>query len=111
MAREKYCLENEGIWFNELMVKVVTYDNLYYTLNIHSKEEIEDRKKNWEEDSTESYTYDQIIDSFVAEDLNSIISRGNDLAVQTTDDGLIYLTFENKLLNRREIKESVIQYK
>lgn len=110
--KENYVLEEEGIWFNELLVKIQTYEGLYYTINKHTKEEILERKSKYEETTTESYSYNEIIDSFVHEDLCHLMGIGREelSSINTTKDGLIYLAYEKKIINRKEIKESLIQF-
>lgn len=74
--REDYVLEEKGLWFNELLVKISTYEGMYYTINKHTKDEILDRKKRYEEASTESYSYNEIINSFIHEDLSTLLVSG-----------------------------------
>ena len=100
------------IKFNELIVKVVTYEGMYYTIGKHTKDEILDYKREWERETTESISYDEILNEIINQDLISVIINPQERlgCVTVTDEGLIYLPYENKLLNRKEIKESLIQY-
>lgn len=103
---------NKGLWFNELLIKVVTYEGMYYTIGKHSKEELEDIKRQWEEQEKNSISYDEVIDETIKQDLINVLLNSDEIlgAVFSSDEGLIYLPYENKLLNRKEIKESLIQY-
>ena len=106
--------EEKELLFNEFLVKIETYEGMYYTVGKHTKEEILERKKEWEKDTTDTFTYTKIIDSFISDDLcyvmglNQIeISKGKK---SCEDSGLIFLPYEHKILNRKEIKESLIQF-
>ncbi len=104
----------EELWFNEMLVKIETYEGMYYTIGKHTKEEILNRKKEWEKDSTNSFTYTEIMDSFIGEDLSYVMGI-NQIEISAgkkscEDSGLIYLAYEHKILNRKEIKESLIQF-
>lgn len=107
----------EELWFNEMLVKIETYEGMYYTVGKHTKEEILERKKEWEKDSTESIPYTKIMDSFISEDLAYVMGI-NQIEISLfvegkkscEDSGLIFLPYEHKILNRKEIKESLIQF-
>lgn len=106
--------EKEKLWFNEMIIKIETYEGMYYTVGKHTKEEILERKKEWEENNNNVFTYNKIINSFIGEDLAYVMGL-NQLEISTgkkscQDDGLIYLPYEYKILNRKEIKESLIQF-
>lgn len=82
--------------------KIITNDNMYYTIDYHTKEEILERKKAVEKETTESISEADIIDNFIREDVCRIITAPGDL---------IYLPYETKLLNKKEIKETVTTFK
>ena len=110
MSEEK----REELMFNEMLVKIETYEGMYYTIGKHTKEEILERKKEWEKDSTNSFSYTEIMDSFISEDLAYVMGI-NQIEVSLgkrscEDSGLIFLPYEHKIFNRKEIKESLIQY-
>ena len=104
----------EELWFDEMLVKIETYEGMYYTIGKHTKEEILERKKEWEKDATESITYTEIMNSIVSEDLAYVMGLDQiEIALgkrSCEDSGLIFLPYEHKILNRKEIKESLIQF-
>lgn len=106
--------EKKELWFNEMIVKIETYDGMYYTVGKHTKEEILERKKQWEENNNNTFTYTKIMNSFISDDLCYVmgLSQIDILADKKScqDNGLIYLPHEYKILNRKEIKESLIQF-
>lgn len=92
----------DTIVFTEVYSKIVTYDGIYYTVGIHNKDEILEMKKAREEILKNYVDIEDIVKELVAEDICRIVTNPNDL---------IYLPFESKIINRKEIKESLIQYK
>ena len=107
--------EIKEIWFNEMSVKIVTYEGMYYTVGRHTKEEIEERKREWEEKAWEEsnnrlFTYKEIIESFISDDLAYVMGTTIIDKPSLQDSGLIWLPYEYKILNRKEIKESLIQF-
>lgn len=111
MSKEEYVLRDEGIWFKELLVKIQTYDGMFYTIGKHSREDIEDAKKEFEECTTDKYEYDEVINTLITEDLMGLLSATPEHPVVVHANGdLIYLPYEHKLINRKDIKESLIQF-
>lgn len=104
----------EDLWFNEVITKIETYEGMYYTVGKHTKEEILDRKKDLEKRGAKKITYSEITDSFIRDDLDSVIGSNHINAVTGNkwcdDSGLIYLDHEHKIINKKEIKESLIQF-
>ena len=97
---------------NEVLTKIVTYDGMYYTIGKHSQEEILDFKNTYESEYNESISISEVIDELVSQDLIGIIVVPEESLLKdvlVTEDGLIYLPFEHKLINRKEIKESFVQ--
>ena len=96
---------------DEVLVKICTYEGLYYTYNKHTKEEIIEKKKELEKENI-NYSYNEIIDDLIKEDLSNLIGNINpyELNVNASNGDLIYLFYENKIINRKEIKESLIQF-
>ena len=85
----------------KVITKIVTYDGMYYTIGTHTVKEIETMKKAREELLNHSVEEDEIIKELVNEDVCSLVK---------IQDDLIYLPFEAKIINKKEIKESLIQY-
>lgn len=97
---------------NEVSTKIVTYDGMYYTIAKHSQEEILDFKNTYESEYNESISISEVIDELVTQDLLGIIVKPDEELLKQviiTEDGLIYLPYERKLINRKEIKESFVQ--
>lgn len=105
-------IEKDEIWFKELLLKVETYDHMYYTINKYNNEEIIAIKKEYEEREKCIYSYEEIIDMLIHQDLCGLVSLDIGLTpmIGVTNEGLIYLPIEKKVINRREIKESFIQF-
>jgi len=85
--------------------KIVTYDGMYYTINKYSNADIESvRLKQTTIDGLACGVVlddEAIINDLVREDLWNIIN---------TKEDLIFLPYEAKIINRKEIKESLIQF-
>ena len=106
--------EKEELLFNELIVKIETYEGMYYTVGKYEKEKILQRKEDWEKNNNKIFTYTEIMNSFIDEDLGYVMGL-NQLEISSgkkecEDNGLIFLPYEHKILNRKEIKESLIQF-
>lgn len=85
--------------------KIVTYDGMYYTVNKYSNVDIDSVKlKQSQMDGIACAVVlddDAIIKDLVREDLSNIIN---------TKEDLIWLPYEAKIINKKEIKESLIQF-
>lgn len=88
--------------YNEFITKIVTYEGMFYTLNIHTKEEVMELKELREKNCNHSFKVEEIMDELVREDVCKLV---------TSECDLIYLPYETKVINRKEIKESLIQFK
>lgn len=85
-----------------IITKIVTYDGLFYTLNEHPREQILEILEDRKQCCTEEFTEEQIIDEVIKEDLCHLI---------TSKEDLIWLPYENKIINKKEIKESLVQFR
>ena len=88
--------------YKEVYSKIITNEGMYYTIGYHTKEEILEIKVEREKETTESINEDDIITDLIREDVCRIITAPGDL---------VYLPYETKLLNKKEIKETVTAFK
>lgn len=86
-----------GARFKEIRIKVKTYDNMFYTvcvLNEHTIAHNETLDRMTLEERLETVLYDAL----------------NDLYNRLIKDEFIISNFEKKILNTKEIKETILQY-
>lgn len=94
-----------------LKVKVETFDGMFYTLKTITKKAILKYKKHLEDISNCSQDIEKVCELLVRTELENFI--GGALAETSTgfvsQNDLIYLKEENKIINKKDVKQSLIQ--
>lgn len=85
------------IKFKEIRIKVKTYDNMYYTVCVLNEETIVSN------DFLNKMPLDERLESVLYEALNDLYDR-------LMKDEFIISRFERKILNTKEVKETILQY-
>lgn len=101
----------EDIDFNEIKLKIQTYENMYYTIDTLTKDAILSIKKELEKETTESVDIDDIINHWKTDKLCQIFGINMLDGKYIVEDKLIYLYEEQKLINTKEIKETLVEFK
>lgn len=107
--KKKY--NDKQLWFKKFYFKVITLDGMLYTVQSWNKDEIvhlwiymENLNGNFC-----SVPFDKVIEKMKEQGCEYITGYTDLNAVGKVKDGLLYLKEENKIINKNQIKETLIQ--
>lgn len=104
--KRKY--NDKKLWFNKFYFKIITLDGMLYTVQSWNKDEIV-RLWIYMENSTHSASLDEVIAELEKRGCEYIIGYTDLSAVGKVQDGLLHLQEEHKIINKNQIKETLIQ--
>lgn len=103
--KRKY--NDKQLWFNKFCFKIETLDGMYYTIQSCNKDEIV-RLWIYMENNAHSVSLDEVIAEMEKRGCEYIMGY-TDLNVACVEAGLLYLKEENKIINKNQIKETLVQ--
>lgn len=104
--KRKY--NDKKLWFNKFYFKIITLDGMLYTVQSWNKDEIV-RLWIYMENSTHSVSLDEVIAELEKRGCEYIMGYTDLSAVGKVQDGLLHLQEEHKIINKNQIKETLIQ--
>lgn len=104
--KRKY--NDKKLWFNKFYFKIITLDGMLYTVQSWNKDEIV-RLWIYMENSTHSVSLDEVIAEMERRGCEYIMGYTDLSAVGKVQDGLLHLQEEHKIINKNQIKETLIQ--
>lgn len=107
--KRKY--NDKKLWFNKFCFKIETLDGMYYTIQSWNKDEIV-RLWIYMENiagNVHSVSLDEVIAEMGRQGCEYIMGYTDLDVVGKVQDGLLYLKEENKIINKNQIKETLVQ--
>ena len=103
---------DKNLWFDKFYFKILTLDGMYYTVESWDKNEIVllwiymEGKNNGEQ----SVSLEEVLDEMRKRGCEYIIGRQDLIGVGEVERSLLYLKEENKIINKNQIKETLLQF-
>ena len=104
--KRKY--KDKQLWFKKFYFKIITLDGMLYTVQSWNKDEIV-RLWIYMENSTHSVSLDEVIAELEKRGCEYIMGYTDLSAVGKVQNGLLHLQEEHKIINKNQIKETLIQ--
>lgn len=107
--KRKY--NDKKLWFNKFCFKIETLDGMYYTIKSWNKDEIV-RLWIYMENiagNVRIISLDEVITEMERRGCEYIMGYTDLGVVGKVQDGLLYLKEENKIINKNQIKETLVQ--
>ena len=104
--KRKY--NDKKLWFNKFCFKIETLDGMYYTIQSWNKDEIV-RLWIYMENNAHGVSLDEVIAEMEKRGCEYIMGYTDLNVAGKVKDGLLYLQEEHKIINKNQIKETLIQ--
>ena len=91
--------------FEKVIIKIRTFENLYYTYKSISYEQLLKIGK----EQTKEFSISEEVNRWIDYSLHQLMGRDDVITDNPITDGLVFLPEEHKIINRRDIKETFFQ--